>query len=58
MSAKVVKAVKAVIEQLEQNENLVSVNADVCNFWEKDVMPMLFCRSWRFFLKQKKLQLK
>jgi hypothetical protein len=49
MSAKVVKAVKAVIEQLEQNENLVSVNADVCNFWEKDVMPMLFCRSWRFF---------
>ncbi|AQK87857.1 putative transcriptional regulatory protein [Zea mays] len=46
-------AAKAVTEQLDQNENLVSVNADVCNFWEKDVMPMLFCRSCRFFFKKK-----
>ena len=44
-------AAKAVTEQLDQNENLVSVNADVCNFWEKDVMPMLFCRSCSFFKK-------
>ncbi|AQK87843.1 putative transcriptional regulatory protein [Zea mays] len=33
-------AAKAVTEQLDQNENLVSVNADVCNFWEKDVLRL------------------